>query len=234
VADGALLSEQGRGVDRLGGGRQRGGQGEQGEGQGLHGSILPPDPAAGNGRPLLPGLALLAVRGLVGLAQARDLLLREQPAQRGVQMVERGPAAADAAPGLRVYQLETTIDALIPFPLWAQGPSRQPTAVPPGRAFLVAAVGNPERFRADVLRLGIDITGERFFRDHTWLGQTAWDECCRRARQSGADCMLTTEKDAIKIGKPPKFPVTVCVQVARVAERVDFANLVRRVAGEEV
>ena len=38
----------------------------------------------------------------------------------------------------------------------------------PHSAYLVAALGNPQRFEQDVRRLGIDVRGAKFFPDHYW------------------------------------------------------------------
>ncbi len=36
----------------------------------------------------------------------------------------------------------------------------------PHSAYLVAALGNPQRFEQDVRRLGIEVRGAKFFSDH--------------------------------------------------------------------
>jgi tetraacyldisaccharide 4'-kinase len=94
-------------------------------------------------------------------------------------------------------------------------------------AFLVAAIGNPERFRRDVQALGIDIKGARFFRDHSRLRPSHWLSCAREARASGARALITTEKDAIKLSGAFDFPLYVAVQSTRLAEQSELEQMLR-------
>ncbi len=93
--------------------------------------------------------------------------------------------------------------------------------------FLVAAVGNPLRFRRDVERLRLEVRGCRFFRDHHTLSPDDWKSCWVEARSRGAKCILTTEKDVIRLDHKPDFPLFVAVQSTHIVEAELFENLIR-------
>lgn len=67
------------------------------------------------------------------------------------------------------------------------------------KVFLFSGVARPSDFRASVDDLGADVVGELRFPDHHhYATQDLADVKCR-AHQAQADCLLTTEKDAVKI-----------------------------------
>jgi tetraacyldisaccharide 4'-kinase len=118
--------------------------------------------------------------------------------------------------GAKIFHCRQEIRSLIPFPSWSEGQDKSTDRGRPARlpatAYLVSAIGNPERFRRDVLQFGIEVRGARFFADHYRLEKQDWQNCCEGARRKGAATIITTEKDAVKIGEPPDFPLLVAVQ----------------------
>ncbi len=80
------------------------------------------------------------------------------------------------------------------------------------RAYLTAAIGNPERFYTDISRTGIEVRGCRFYRDHHRADMDEWREIARAATDSGAEAVIVTEKDAVKMNFLPDFPVLVALQ----------------------
>ena len=64
---------------------------------------------------------------------------------------------------------------------------------------VACGIGNPQAFSDDILQVGINIVGEKFFRDHHAFTQADLDEITRVAKEAGADAILTTEKDAIRL-----------------------------------
>jgi len=165
------------------------------------------------------------------LRRAHAIVLSGRPYGITAHGVERD--VRTLASDIPMFQLRTSVPAIVPFPRWAEGATGAGDSVRPARAFLAAAIGNPARFRADIVGLGITVTGERFFRDHASPGKQGWAECGRQAERFGADWVLTTEKDAIKIAEPPPFPLAVCVQSARVDDAAAFAGLILEAAGRE-
>jgi tetraacyldisaccharide 4'-kinase len=77
---------------------------------------------------------------------------------------------------------------------------------PPRRAFAFAGIARPERFYADLEQSGWELTGRRSFRDHHQYRPREIEELVHSARESGADVLLTTEKDEVRL--PKKAPGT--------------------------
>ena len=66
-------------------------------------------------------------------------------------------------------------------------------------ASLLCGIGNPAAFADDVLQAGINIVSESFFRDHHPFEQAEIDNADQAARDRGADFIITTEKDAVRL-----------------------------------
>jgi tetraacyldisaccharide 4'-kinase len=128
-------------------------------------------------------------------------------------------------PSAKVFHCQQRIETIVPYPEWlVAGPTPGYGPVP---VFLVAAIGNPFRFRRDVAALGLEIRGARFYRDHFTPRPEDWLACWEEARSSGAQCLLTTEKDAVKIRSDPGMPLMVAVQATRVSEDAAFQAMIR-------
>jgi tetraacyldisaccharide 4'-kinase len=135
--------------------------------------------------------------------------------------------------GAKIFHCRQTIRSLEPFPSWQAGREMADgMPVLPATAYLASAVGNPERFRRDVRQLGIEIAGARFFPDHCRLKMEDWQGCIKAARKSGVAAIITTEKDAVKIGKPPDFPVMVSVQSTEISDASAFELLLKKTVEE--
>ena len=135
-------------------------------------------------------------------------------------------------PDGKIFHCRQNIEGVTPFPLWNDSATPGLAAGTLKRAFLVAAIGNPFRFRRDVRALGIDVVGVRFYRDHRRLDAREWDSCYARAQRLGAEALLTTEKDAVKIESTPGSPIMVAIQSTRMAEETEFRQLLKcRIGG---
>jgi len=150
----------------------------------------------------------------------------------------------------KIFHCRQEIKALIPFLSWEKwgrlpispvgcggktGENRNreespfsETAALPATAYLVSALGNPERFRRDLLQLGIEVRGAKFFADHYRLGKEDWRHCSEEARQKGVNTMITTEKDAVKMGEPPDFPLLVAVQSTEISDAGAFELVLKK------
>ena len=64
---------------------------------------------------------------------------------------------------------------------------------------LACGIANPQAFAEDILQAGINIVSENFFPDHHPFTQADLEQINRAATDSGADAILTTEKDAVRI-----------------------------------
>jgi tetraacyldisaccharide 4'-kinase len=73
-------------------------------------------------------------------------------------------------------------------------------ASPPRKAFLLAAIARPERLEADVAAGGVEVAGRAFFRDHHRWSDAELARVAAEARAAGADAIVTTAKDAVRLG----------------------------------
>ncbi len=121
------------------------------------------------------------------------------------------------------------IRRLVPLLAWNDsGPGEVPT-IGCSKAFLIAALGNPDRFRKNVEETGIKAVGCSFFRDHHQLTPDEWRDCIRQARRCGAEAAIITEKDAIKIMEPPDFPLLVAIQSTEIDRPTELEQLLVKV-----
>jgi tetraacyldisaccharide 4'-kinase len=87
------------------------------------------------------------------------------------------------------------------------------------RVVAFAGIARPERFFAAVRAHGWDLAHELRFSDHRWFTAADIDRIASAARAAGADLILTTEKDAVRLpelpaGVPPVAFVPMRVSVA--------------------
>ena len=79
--------------------------------------------------------------------------------------------------------------------------SLESVVVPPAsRVFVVTGIARPERFVADVAAAGWEIAGELRFRDHHRFDNRDVRRIAEAARTAGSAIVLTTEKDAVRLG----------------------------------
>ncbi len=64
---------------------------------------------------------------------------------------------------------------------------------------VVCGIGNPRAFSDDLLQAGLGIVSEHFFVDHHPFTQKEIDRVIALARASGADALVITEKDAVRL-----------------------------------
>jgi tetraacyldisaccharide 4'-kinase len=146
------------------------------------------------------------------LASEEDLSDRPLPAGRLRERVDAA-AAADAALATAGYDTaaERIARALrIPIvfrvtrviaPPRAIAPPRDPIVVPPAaRVFVVAGIARPDRFVADVAAAGWDVAGTMIFRDHHPFDARDLARIVNAATSVRSSIVLTTEKDAIRLG----------------------------------
>jgi tetraacyldisaccharide 4'-kinase len=100
----------------------------------------------------------------------------------------------------------------------------------PARAFVLAAIARPERLERDVASLGGAIAGRAFFRDHHAWSAAELAAVARDARAAGADAIVTTAKDAVRLeGAPlPELPLVVLHIEARVQDQARLAARLER------
>lgn len=132
------------------------------------------------------------------------------------------------APNADFFHCIQRIKTVIPFSVWLGCHVPRDLPLQPGNAFLVAAIGNPARFRQDVQGFGIEIRGCAFFRDHSEIDEKGWEKCVSAARKTKAEAIIITEKDAVKISRPPDYPLLVAIQNTELPEAARFRKILRR------
>ena len=150
--------------------------------------------------------------------------LRERPAALGradLVLLTRVEAASEA----ELCSLETRIGAGRTFRVERRTtgfttPAGAPAASP-RRAFLLAAIARPERFEQDLAAGGVSVVGRAFFRDHHRFSPRQLSCVADEARRGGADAIVTTAKDAVRLEDAPPFgelPLIVLAIEARVSD----------------
>lgn len=91
--------------------------------------------------------------------------------------------------------------------------------------FAFAAIGNPAAFRQTLERIGISLTGFRAFPDHHRWTRDQLNELVREASASGAQALVCTRKDLVKIqtrrlGDLDLFAIAIEMQIRQGADAV--------------
>ena len=144
------------------------------------------------------------------LVDERDLQDRVLPAGRLREPLANGSAAhAVIVPAAAGDDLARTIaERLGVSDVFSAARSLgQPLMIGPGdtlfdanqRLFAVAGIARPERFFDDLRAAGLTITGTQAFRDHHAFEPADVTRIADRARASGAEVVVTTEKDAMRL-----------------------------------
>lgn len=105
------------------------------------------------------------------------------------------------------------------------------TLVPPGRVAAFCAIGNPRSFFESLRQAGYELAIERSFPDHHVYSQEEIDSVNRAAKDAGANVLITTAKDAVKL-RTLSFSMPCYVVEIEIAidNLVEFANMLIRAA----
>lgn len=162
--------------------------------------------------------------------------LRETPAAlRGAQIIftdrkTDGPRVAKlrATRPRDVFSLARAEFGFFP----ADGTGEEAEA--PKKAFGFCGIGSPERFVADLRACGVEVVGQRFFRDHHAYSEADLRDVAKAAEAAGANAAVTTTKDAVRIqswpGPLPLLALAARLDIDRlpqVLKRVDSLILAR-------
>jgi tetraacyldisaccharide 4'-kinase len=94
----------------------------------------------------------------------------------------------------------------------------------PRRAVLLAAIARPERFATDAAASGVEVVGERFHADHHRFSEAEIAAALAAARAAGAEAVLTTAKDAVRL--PPTARASP-IRVMRIEPVIEPADALR-------
>lgn len=108
-----------------------------------------------------------------------------------------------------VFWLDFVIGALRRFDT---GERLELPGPPPGPLFAFCALGHPGAFYADLLVAGLPWTGTQSFRDHQAVTPRHLEKLAAAAVAAGADGLVCTEKDAVKL--PPDLRLRLPLWVA--------------------
>lgn len=75
------------------------------------------------------------------------------------------------------------------------------------RVLAVAGIARPERFFAAVHAQGLQVVRELAYPDHHWFSARDLDTIRRAAVETQAELVITTEKDAVRVGPQPGWAV---------------------------
>jgi tetraacyldisaccharide 4'-kinase len=87
------------------------------------------------------------------------------------------------------------------------------------RVVALAGIARPERFFSAVREQGYDIVREVRFPDHHWYSPADLDRIRAIVKEAGADRVVTTEKDAVRVAPQPGWAVLPMEAVIEPAER---------------
>lgn len=103
------------------------------------------------------------------------------------------------------------------------------------RCAIMCGIGNPTAFSDDVAELGMSVVAEEFFRDHHRYTQRDVDRVTATARDTAADAIVTTAKDAVRLEglRFGEVPVYIALSEIHGEDEVRLKSIVlRAVAGK--
>jgi len=103
--------------------------------------------------------------------------------------------------------------------------------IQPEECLAVCAIAQPESFLQAAEQAGITVVGSLVFEDHARYGQAEKDQIAGKIKECGAHCILTTEKDAVKM--PPNFldvPIFTLRTEIEIEDEQGFWPIVERAA----
>jgi tetraacyldisaccharide 4'-kinase len=83
----------------------------------------------------------------------------------------------------------------------------------PARPVLVCGIARPERFEADVRARVGEVAGFAAYPDHHRYRDDEWRGLLARARAAGADAVVTTAKDAVRVPETGGEPVVLVLRI---------------------
>jgi len=101
-------------------------------------------------------------------------------------------------------------------------------------AWLISGIARPERFRQTAEQVGVRVIGHKAFRDHYNVSHGEFTRQLEQAEQAGAECILTTEKDAVRLPRIqswrlPVYAVRMSMQI--VGDTDAFDQAIERLVG---
>ncbi len=162
--------------------------------------------------------------------------LRERPAalrRAGAIVITR----SDAVDESELVSIESTIRAacdapiaraqVVPTTVEAEAASVAAETLRGRPVFACCGIGNPAAFRKTLEGLGARVVGERAFADHRVPPPAAWPDLVRDAKKAGAEQVVITRKDAVKLDPLPDGVAVLDVELRIVAGEEELLRVVR-------
>ena len=102
------------------------------------------------------------------------------------------------------------------------------TVAAPRRAYLLTGIARPERVARDLAGQGVVLAGHDAFADHHPFRPQELAVTLRRAEAAGADAVVTTAKDAVRLAMEPLPSGWPPILVFRVRCLIDEGDSFRR------
>ena len=118
------------------------------------------------------------------------------------------------APGVPVFRARTAVLGIRD----GEGRHVEPSDLPAETTVAVAGIARPDAFRATLASVGVSPAELLSFRDHEPYGPAAVGRIERALEETGANAVVTTEKDAVKLDARLGVPVFRVAVEARVVE----------------
>jgi tetraacyldisaccharide 4'-kinase len=110
---------------------------------------------------------------------------------------------------------------------------RQPLTFLKGRRVLAfSGIATPESFEKFLRDLGALIVARERYLDHYRFNDDDFDELIAQAKREGAECLVTTEKDAVRIPEGRAWPMPVYylrLEIDLISGAADFNEAVSRI-----
>lgn len=109
-----------------------------------------------------------------------------------IERVVRGTCRPDVP----IFHAWHDIESLRPI---HGGSEQSPQSLRARKVGVVTAIGNPAVFVEDLQNIGIEVVSESLWRDHHAYSRADYESAVQSALAAGAEALLTTEKDAVKL-----------------------------------
>ncbi len=163
------------------------------------------------------------------LARAGAVVLTRCDGVEGAALAALRAEIARLAPGAAV-----ALSRHGPRDVWPlRGGDPQPVESLRGRTVYAAAgIARPESFVATLESMGARVAGLRRFRDHRLAGLDLLRGAFEEARRLGADCVVVTQKDAVKLAASPGDPPLPVLAVRVAIEILEGGDALERAVAD--
>ncbi|MFQ5876826.1 MAG: tetraacyldisaccharide 4'-kinase [Acidobacteriota bacterium] len=118
----------------------------------------------------------------------------------GTGDAELAPVLERYGPRLEVFHARIEPRAFVR----PDGESLSPSALKGLSAYAFSGIARPDRFEREIEGLGLRVVGTRRFRDHHRFRSGDLEQLRRAARRAGAEVLVTTEKDLVRMSGAPE------------------------------